>query len=312
MRLFRKKDQPPGEMSRPPRGPRASQPRGTASRPGRPAKDDLDWRPYDDRVADTYVRITERVTGLPAEELVRLLEIETGALVLDVGTGTGVVARLASAAAPGVTVVGVDPSAAMLAHAQRRSVGEDRGTPRYVAGTAIDLPFRDATFTRLSANFVLSHVPSYQTALFDMLRVLRPGGRAGVSNWARSEDVDEFHRTWDGVAEEFAEHELLVDAHDRGVPWEERFADPARLKDALHEAGLRDIWVETRDFRVEMTGEEYCASREISSAGRFLHRMLGEELWEVFRRRSREVFAERFPERFNDFHQAILAVGHKP
>jgi ubiquinone/menaquinone biosynthesis C-methylase UbiE len=297
MSLFRRKN---ARVTLPPATQRAGAP--AAARPG----SDLDWRSYDS-VAEGYARVGERVTGPPAQELIRLLEIGSGSRVLDLGTGTGVAARLAAAAAPGAVVVGVDPSTAMLAQALSMD-----GRARYASALAIDLPFRDGTFSHLIANFVLSHVPRYETALFDMMRVLAPGGRLGVTNWAMGEDDDEFSRAWREVAEQFAEHEILQDAHDRVVPWEERFSDKERLKDALHEAGLRDIWVQRYEFRVEVTAEEYCADHETTSVGRFLRDMLGEEFWPAFQKRTREVFAQRFPERFHDFHQAILAVGHKP
>jgi ubiquinone/menaquinone biosynthesis C-methylase UbiE len=297
MSLFRRKNLAPTASTGPPSRPVRTT-RGSAPEP--------DWRSYDG-VAQTYGRVFEGVTGPPAQELVRLLEIKPGSRVLDVGTGTGVAARLAASAAPGAIVIGVDPSMAMLAEAARKG-----GAVANAAAMAIDVPFRDGAFSHLIANFVLGHVPNYQTALFDMLRVLAPGGRMGVTNWAASEHDDDFSRAWEALAEEFAEREILQDAHGRAVPWGERFSNKDRLKDALHESGLRDIWVETHEFRVEVTADEYCAAREISSQGRFLHQMLGEELWPAFQRRSREVFAERFPERFHDFHQAIVAVGHKP
>ena len=297
MSLFRRKN---ARVTLPPMAQRAGAP--AAARPG----SDLDWRSYDS-VAEAYARVGERVTGPPAQELIRLLEIGPGSRVLDLGTGTGVAARLAAGTAPGAVVVGVDPSTAMLAQAHSMD-----GRARYASALAIDLPFRDGTFSHLIANFVLSHVPRYETALFDMMRVLAPGGRLGVTNWAMGEDDDEFSRAWREVAEQFAEHEILQDAHDRVVPWEERFSDKEQLKDALHEAGLRDIWVQRYEFRVEVTAEEYCADHETTSVGRFLRDMLGEEFWPAFQKRTREVFAQRFPERFHDFHQAILAVGHKP
>jgi hypothetical protein len=133
-----------------------------------------------------------------------------------------------------------------------------------------------------------------------------------VSAWGAGDQRDEFRNTWRSVTEEFAEHEILEDAQRRAVPWEERFSDRAALKDTLHEAGLRDIWTEIRDYRFEMSREDWLAGREITPLGRFLRQMLGEELWETFRRRAREVFAERFPAQLNDFRQVNLAVGHKP
>jgi ubiquinone/menaquinone biosynthesis C-methylase UbiE len=296
MPLFRRHQQPATD------GGRLS---GSAS--PAPAREIEDWRAYDG-VAATYARSLEPVTEPPAAELVALLEIRPGARVLDVGTGTGVAARhAANASGPAGMVVGIDPSVPMLAQALANG-----GPVRYVASTSIDLPFRDAAFDDVCASFVLSHVPDYHTALFESLRVLKPGGRMGVSAWAAGEDRDEFTRAWDEVVEEFAEHEMLQDARTRAVPWEEFFSEPARLKDALHEAGLRDIWLERREYRVETTAETYLAGRETSSSGRFLRDMLGDEFWGTLQARARQVFAERFPPSFNDFHEAVLAVGHKP
>jgi ubiquinone/menaquinone biosynthesis C-methylase UbiE len=268
---------------------------------------DRDWRAYDS-VATTYARVHAPHFALPAGDLVDLLGVREGDRVLDVGAGTGVAAR-AAAAVVGVSglVVGIDPSSTMLVEARREG-----GGPRYAMAMAIDLPFRDRTFDHATANFVMSHFKKYDTALFDMLRVLQRGGRIGVSNWGAGHDRDEFSATWRGVTEEFADRRILSDAMQRAVPWEERFSDPRRLEEALYDAGVRDIRVERREYRFEMTAEDYLAGREIASQGRFLREMLGEGLWERFRARARDVFADRFPPRFNDFRDVILAVGTKP
>jgi ubiquinone/menaquinone biosynthesis C-methylase UbiE len=264
-----------------------------------------DWRTYDG-IADTYARVHAPRMALPARDLVAFTDVKPGTRVLDVGTGTGVVARAAAeAAGPDGSVTGIDQSMAMLRHANA-----DRNGAGFAAATAIDLPFRDATFDVVLASFVLSHFARYETALFDMLRVLKPGGRFGVTSWAVGED--EFSRAWAEVAEQFAEREILADARARSMPWAEAFGDPARLKDALHEAGVRDIQIDKRDYRFDMTAEDYLEGRETSATGRFLQQMLGGELWEIFKRRSRETFAERFDDRFTDFREVILAVGHKP
>lgn len=244
----------------------------------------------------------------PASDLVELVQIGPGARVLDLGTGTGVAARAAAVKAGGEgLVVGVDRSLAML-----RLAAREEGRSRYAAATAIDLPFADGAFTHVVATFVISHFPKYDTAFFDILRVLRPGGRMGVTTWGPADDRDEFRTTWRGIAEEFAEVDILSDALQRAAPWEELFSNKDKLKEVLHDAGLRDIWVEKRDYRVETSVEDYLVGRETAAKGRFLHQMLGEEIWEEFRRRTRQVFAERFPARINDFREVILAAGHKP
>jgi ubiquinone/menaquinone biosynthesis C-methylase UbiE len=259
-------------------------------------------------VAESYARVHTPITTGPAEDLVALLEVRPGSKVLDLGTGTGLAARAAvRSAGPQSLVVGVDPSVPMLRIAARSGPG-----PRYAASNAIDLPFRNGTFQYVIATFVLPHFQKYETALYDVLRVMASGARMGVTTWAAADERDDFRRAWRAVAEQFAEREILSDAQRRALPWEERFSDPDRLKLILHEAGLRDIWVERRDYRVEVTMEDYLESREVAAIGRFLRYTLGPELWETFRGRARETFATQFPPTFNDFREVILAVGHKP
>jgi len=259
-------------------------------------------------VAEPYARLFAPNLGVVAQDLVKLLEVSPGQRVLDVGTGTGVAARAAAGAAgSGGITVGIDPSLGMI-----RVAAREGGGPVYAAATSIDLPFRDATFDRLVANFVIAFFPNYQTALFELMRVLKPGGRVAVSWWGPGDNQDELRKSWLGVAEEFAEHEVLMDAFHRAIPWEERFSDRDVLKDTLHEAGLRDIWTELRDYRFQMSREDWLTGREVTPVGRFLRQMLGPEEFETFRARSRQVFAERFPAQLNDFRDVVLAVGHKP
>jgi ubiquinone/menaquinone biosynthesis C-methylase UbiE len=293
MPLFRRRDQ------RPPS--RAAEP--YSNHPD----DEADWRSFDS-VADAYDRLFAPNLSLVAEDLVKLLEVSPGQRLLDIGTGTGAGARAATkAVGEDGLAVGIDPSAGMV-----RVAARDGGGPAYAAATSIDLPFRDATFDHVMANFVIAYFPNYQTALFELLRVLKQGGRLAVSWWGPGDNEDELRTAWREVAEEFAEHEILQDAHNHAVPGEERFGDRAVLKDTLHDAGLRDIWTELRQYRFQASREDWLAGREITPMGRFLRQMLGPELWETFRQRSRQVFAERFPSPLNDFRDVVLAVGHKP
>src|SRR2546428_11525103 len=77
MPLFRRKNHAATGSTGPP-------PARTSTGSARPPE--LHWRSYD-LVAQTYKGVFERITGPPAQELVRLLDIKPGSRVLDVGTG---------------------------------------------------------------------------------------------------------------------------------------------------------------------------------------------------------------------------------
>jgi ubiquinone/menaquinone biosynthesis C-methylase UbiE len=96
--------------------------------------------------------------------------------VLDVGTGTGRLPYyLLDEATFNGRVIGLDPSANMLALAKRKlSPYGHRAT--LVQQTAVPLPFSDHSFDAVSCLESLEFFPSDVDALEEMVRVLRPGG----------------------------------------------------------------------------------------------------------------------------------------
>ena len=167
--------------------------RRSSERVHRPPPRAADWRSYDS-VADEYARVRAPVHEGPVRDLVALVGPPAGARVLDVGTGTGLGAHAAAElVGPDGVVVGLDPSMGMLEVARRN------GLDRVVAAQALDLPFRDGTFDAVLAAFVVLFFRSYETGLHEMVRILRRGGRMGVTTWGRSDD--EFRRAWRAVAE---------------------------------------------------------------------------------------------------------------
>jgi trans-aconitate methyltransferase len=184
-----------------------------------------------------------------------------------------------------------------------------RGVRSVVASEAIDLPFRDGRFGAIGAAFALHTFPKHDTALFDMHRVLAPGGRLGAATWARQDD--EFTRAWRGVAEAYATKDLLDDAVRRGAPWQELLSDPAKVEETLRDAGLRNVRVERRHYRVSVSLADHLLGRETSAAGRFLRATLGEALWERFRSQVDEEFRARFPDPIGDSYDVLLSVGIK-
>jgi demethylmenaquinone methyltransferase/2-methoxy-6-polyprenyl-1,4-benzoquinol methylase len=98
--------------------------------------------------------------------------------VLDVATGTGLVAR-ELVRRYGCSVVGVDQSAEMLAGARRRLALEAGLAERIelVGGEAENLPFQDAEFDHLTFTYLLRYVDDPDATLAELARVVRPGGR---------------------------------------------------------------------------------------------------------------------------------------
>lgn len=105
--------------------------------------------------------------------------VEKGERALDVGSGTGVLAReIASRVGPEGRVVGLDPNPGMLAVAQRLTP-----TAEWREGTAESLPFPDESFDAAVSQFSLMFFKDRRRAVGEMLRVLRPGGRMAVAVW---------------------------------------------------------------------------------------------------------------------------------
>jgi len=103
--------------------------------------------------------------------LVSRVDVRTESRVLDVATGTGLVAR-ALASRYGCTVVGVDQSPGMLAEARRRA----NGKLEFVEASADALPFGDGEFDALTFTYLLRYVADPAATLGELARVVRPGG----------------------------------------------------------------------------------------------------------------------------------------
>jgi len=111
----------------------------------------------------------------------KILALSSGESVLDVGSGNGILAReMASDVGSEGEVIGVDPAESMVAMAQVVCPAAD-----FILGDAMNLPTEDLYFDAVTASQVLCFVPTVDTAVSEMYRTLKPGGRLVIldSDW---------------------------------------------------------------------------------------------------------------------------------
>jgi SAM-dependent methyltransferase len=112
------------------------------------------------------------------ESYLARLDPPSGARVVEIGCGTGAIARII-AAWPNITeVVGTDPSPILIARARELSAGTASLSFHEAEGG--ELPVPDSSFDAAVIHRVLSHAPQPNRLLAEAFRVLRPGGRLAV------------------------------------------------------------------------------------------------------------------------------------
>lgn len=191
-------------------------------------------------------------------DLVDLVPLAPGARVLDLASGTGLVAR----ALPGdARVAGVDAWDEMARLARRLSPGL-----AWTVGDFHHLPFRAASFDAALCQQALQFADDPALVLRETRRVLRPGGHAAFATWADLASSPGFAALRAQVAKHWGEEAAP------GVEMPFSLDDPEALRGLLEGAGFRDARVLRRERTLRF--ESPAAFLRAYVAGSYLLEML--------------------------------------
>lgn len=135
------------------------------------------------RVASRYDLMNRLMTGGQdirwRKQVVQLARLTRNSRLLDIGTGTGDLAREALAQFPQAKVIAADFTLEMM------RVGRNRGALNFSSADALCLPFSDLAFDAVVSGFLMRNVIDLQKALQEQHRVLKRSGRIVILDTTR-------------------------------------------------------------------------------------------------------------------------------
>lgn len=184
-----------------------------------------------DQIAPVYDTWAGGQHGRVAARLVDLATPAKNEQVLDVATGTGLVANLVAPRVNPGLVFGVDLSDNMLSIARAHKAKN----VQFLGMAAEHLVFRPHTFDLVTMGQALAYLADPTTALAEAHRVLRPGGRLAVSCQRRSLNTRAQDLFFQGLAPLARRHYLSLPRYSSE---RSRFGEPAILPQILAAAGF--------------------------------------------------------------------------
>ncbi|WP_395075538.1 class I SAM-dependent methyltransferase [Hyphococcus sp.] len=187
--------------------------------------------------------------------LMAAAQIDEGDNLLEVGCGTGVLAREATKLVGSTgSVTGFDLSESMLSVARDICPGVD-----FRQGNVMALPFDDAAFDVVMAPFMLMFVPDPVKAVEEMWRVLKPRGRFVVAVW----DNLKRSEVYSGLVE-IAQARIGAD-EGLSLAWPFSLGEEGKLEEIFRSAGISQVKIDTRDGRAIFPSLEQFVRTEIQS-----------------------------------------------
>ncbi len=160
-----------------------------------------DNAPWGAKHYDTLDELPEEATlaSLGCGNPTAVADLRQGDIVLDLGSGGGMDVLLsARRVGPTGYVYGLDMTPEMLDLARRNANEAGATNVEFLEGDIERIPLPDASVDVIISNCVVNLVPDKGTAFAEMFRVLRPGGRVGMSDVVTDDDLSDDDRVASG------------------------------------------------------------------------------------------------------------------
>ncbi len=136
------------------------------------------------KIASRYDLMNRLMTGFQdvrwRRQVIKLARLTSASRLLDLGSGTGDLAREAIAQVPGLKVAAAD-----FTHEMMRVGAQTVGPLDFSTADALRLPFKDTTFDAVVSGFLMRNVIDVHKALQEQYRVLKTGGRIVILDTTR-------------------------------------------------------------------------------------------------------------------------------
>ncbi len=194
---------------------------------------------------DAYELWMGRWSARLAPAFVGFVDPPPGSRILDIGTGTGVLAAAITQQIDRAEVVGVEPAQSYIDHARRRLSGADVSITR---GDAQSLPYAADSFAVTVSLLVLQALADGDAALGEMRRVTTAGGCVAACQWDFRDGLPMLSMFWQAAQEVVPGKAVAREAARRTLLG---YSDAASLGGLWHRAGLAAV--ETRGFDGSMS-----------------------------------------------------------
>lgn len=185
--------------------------------------------------SEKYAHILEPTLHPMVDEIIRMGKLKGGQRVMDLATGTGLIARKILSSSN--SVIGVDISLEALKTAQKMSMGQ---IP-FVAADAHVLPFADCCLDLVTCGLGLSHFLRVSIALSEVFRILNSDGHFLASAWSK-EKKDPLFPT---ALETLGKHAGNTENYIEELIDEDLWGDKKCGCELLRNAGFEDVRVRT-------------------------------------------------------------------